>query len=69
MASSREPNIWRFMGAGLELAGVIGVMAAAGYGIDQWLGTDPWGVMIGATIGLAGGLYNLIKAVIEANKD
>ena len=69
MASSGEPNTWRFMGAGLELAGVIGIMAAIGCGVDRWLGTDPWGVMIGSTIGLVGGLYNLIKAVIKANED
>ncbi|MBI1369695.1 MAG: hypothetical protein GC162_13700 [Planctomycetes bacterium] len=67
MPEQPEPSPWRFMGAGLELAGVIGLMAAIGYGIDRYFGSDPWGVMIGACLGLVGGLYNLIKMVKQLN--
>lgn len=69
MADSKEPNLWRYFGIGFELAGAVLVLMLIGYGIDHWLGTDPWGLVSGAIIGLAGGLYNLIKTTIRDNDD
>jgi F0F1-type ATP synthase assembly protein I len=41
---------------GLEMVFVILI----GLAIDHWTGTRPWGVILGAMIGLAGGLAHLI---------
>lgn len=68
MPSQREPNPWRYAGAGLELAGAVGVLALIGYGLDRWWDTEPWFFLGGATVGIVGGLYNLIKGVMDDNK-
>jgi F0F1-type ATP synthase assembly protein I len=41
---------------GLEMVGVIVI----GLGVDHWAGTGPWGLILGAVVGLAGGLAHLI---------
>jgi len=48
--------------ASYSLIGAIMVLGAAGYGIDAWLGTKPWGVMIGLGLGIVVGFYELIKS-------
>ncbi len=54
---------------GLQVAVGVGV----GYGVGYWLGHKyGWGnkgEIIGSMIGLAGGLYLLIKEAIRINKD
>ena len=65
MARKQEPSPWRFAGVGLELGGVVVVMAFLGHAFDRWQGTHPWGVLTGSTIGICGGLYNLVKQVIR----
>lgn len=34
---------------------------AAGWGVDWYLGTGPWGVIIGLTLGLVGGTVKLMR--------
>lgn len=46
---------------GLEMV----VPIAAGLGIDRYFGCGPWGLIVGATLGLGGGLAHLIH---QANK-
>ncbi|MEO0586452.1 MAG: AtpZ/AtpI family protein [Planctomycetota bacterium] len=52
----------RLATAGLEFAGGILLFAALGYGVDTLLGSLPVGVVVGALLGMAGGLYRLIQA-------
>ncbi|MEM1213726.1 MAG: AtpZ/AtpI family protein [Planctomycetota bacterium] len=54
-------------GAGIELAAGICLFAGVGYGLDHWLGTLPWGTVVGALLGFAAGLYLLIKSVARLN--
>lgn len=62
--------VWiRHSGAGLELAGATAGLALAGYWLDGKFGTRPWGLLVGVFIGIVGGLYNLVKASIQAQKD
>jgi len=62
--------VWiRHSGAGLELAGATAGLALAGYWLDGKFGTDPWGMLVGVFIGIIGGLYNLVKDSIRAQKD
>jgi len=42
---------------GTELIAAILTWSAAGWFIDQWLGTRPWFLVSGALIGNAAGLY------------
>jgi F0F1-type ATP synthase assembly protein I len=54
---------------GLELAGATGGLALVGYWVDSRYGTQPWGILTGVVVGLAGGLYNLIRASLAAVRD
>ena len=73
MTGRRYPGWVRYSGVGLELAGATAGLALIGYWVDGRFGTRPWGVVIGAIIGLVGGLYNLVReslaAVREAQAD
>jgi F0F1-type ATP synthase assembly protein I len=51
----------RLAGAGLELAATLLGACLLGYWIDLRFGTDPWGFLICAGIGIVGGIYNLIR--------
>lgn len=56
---SSEPNPLVLVGVGMEFAGVVVVMALGGWWLDEKLGTSPMVTLIGLTIGLVGGVYNL----------
>lgn len=51
---------WRYATSGLELVGILLVCIAIGYWIDHEAGSEPWGVLIGAVIGIVGGLFRFI---------
>ena len=51
----------RLASAGVELAATLAGACLLGYWIDRRFGTDPWGLLICAGIGIVGGLYNLIR--------
>jgi len=69
MASPKDPSPWRYFGLGLELAGAVAVLTWLGYQFDRWQRTEPWGLLTGAMIGIVGGLYNLLKTALAANRD
>ena len=54
---------------GLQVAIGVGVGYAVGWWLDRKFGWSPKGVITGSMIGLAGGLYLLIKDAIRINKD
>ena len=58
----------KLSGAGVEFAVAVGLGAAAGYGLDKWLGTAPWLLVAGVFVGFAAGLFVLIKASGDAFK-
>ena len=72
-AEQRFPGWVRYSGVGLELAGATAGLALVGYWVDSKYGTGPWGILIGVVIGIAGGLYNLVReslaAIREAKND
>lgn len=54
------------MGLAMVLATVIGL--AAGYFVDKWLDSHPWGLLIGLTIGIVAG-YRNIYIIMKRTKD
>lgn len=67
--SDDDANWGRFAGVGLEIAVGVGIGAAAGYWLDKRFGTSPWCLVSGSMLGLAGGMYLLIKEVMKFNRD
>ncbi len=45
------------MGIAMALSIVIGL--AAGYYVDKWLGTEPWGFFVGLAMGIVAAFRNL----------
>ncbi|MEX0746331.1 MAG: AtpZ/AtpI family protein [Phycisphaeraceae bacterium] len=60
--SSRDT--WRLAYVGMEFAA--GPMAGGlvGYWIDSRYETDPWGLLIGALVGLGAGTYLFVKEIL-----
>ena len=68
MAKQRrdQPSWLRFSGIGIEYASAVAVFALLGYWIDRHYGCRPWGLVIGAVLGLIGGTYNLVRQSLSA---
>ncbi len=47
---------------GVELVAGVMVGAAIGYGLDQFLGTSPWMLIVFFFLGAAGGMMNVYRA-------
>ena len=58
---AKQANPLALAGAGIELAGVIGLLALFGWWLDSRWNTGPWLLVTGAFLGIVGGLYNLLK--------
>ena len=67
--AEQEPNPWRLAHMGMELAGAVAIMVFFGWLVDRGAGTEPWGVVVGAVLGLAGGLYLFLKEALRLNRD
>ncbi len=56
------------LGLGLQVL----VGAALGFGVGTWIDhkfhTNPWGLLIGLFIGLAAGMYQMIREGMRMNK-
>lgn len=48
---------------GVELVAALMVGVAIGWGIDRWLGTRPWGLLVFFFLGAAAGILNVYRAV------
>lgn len=55
------------LGMGFEFTGAVLGMAAIGYGIDYLTGGGSNWTLIGASVGILGGFYNLYKATQRMN--
>jgi len=49
--------------ASYTLIGGILVLGGIGYAVDYWKGSAPWGVLIGLSLGVIVGFYQLIRTV------
>lgn len=63
-ATQRPPMA--LAGLGFELLAAIAGFAFVGFWIDRHYETKPWGLIVGAVLGIVGGLYNFIRAATRA---
>ena len=61
-------NWGRFTGIGLEIACGVGLGVVVGLWLDRKFGFSPAGVITGSMLGLAGGMYLMIKQVMRMDK-
>ncbi len=54
---------------GLEFVGGTLLFAGLGYWLDGRWGTSPWLAVTGGALGLAGGMWLLIKEAMKVNRD
>lgn len=57
-----------YSGLGLQLAVTVIIFWFIGKLVDEHYGTSPLWMVVGAMLGIAVGMYNFIKAVIELGK-
>lgn len=53
---------------GGEFGAAIIVGALLGYGVDYFLPTDPWGLVIGFGLGFAAGVVNVVRTAQSFNR-
>jgi F0F1-type ATP synthase assembly protein I len=51
--------------ASYTLVGGILLLGGIGYAVDRWWGTAPWGLVIGLTLGIVVGFYEIIRVSLE----
>ena len=49
--------------ASYALIGAILLLGGAGYAVDWWRGTSPWFLLVGLTVGILFGFYNLVTSL------
>jgi F0F1-type ATP synthase assembly protein I len=60
---------WKALsGIGFELVAAVAGFTLVGYFWDRHFGTGPWGLLIGALLGLIGGMYNLVRRTLAATR-
>ena len=64
-----DPGWGKHLGVGLQMLVGVGLGFFVGNWLDNKYGWSPWGVVAGTMLGLAGGMYLLIKDAIRINKD
>jgi F0F1-type ATP synthase assembly protein I len=68
MPSGRDSSGMRFAGIGFELVAAVGALMLLGWWIDRHFGTGPWGLLVGAVVGLVGGMYNMVHEALGATR-
>ena len=67
---ARETSNWgQFLTVGFEVAAGVALGCFVGHWLDAKYGWGPWGTLVGAMLGLAAGMYLLIKEALRMNKD
>ncbi len=56
------------MRVGIELVSALAVGVGLGYLADRFVGTRPWGVIVGFFLGAAAGMLNAIRAMSAMGK-
>jgi F0F1-type ATP synthase assembly protein I len=54
---------WLFLGTALQMAATIALGVAGGWWLDQRWSWAPWGILGGGTIGMAAGIYYILRSL------
>ena len=54
-----------YLGLGAQIGGSMILFVGLGVAVDRWLGTTPWGVIVGAALGMVG----IVALVMRIAKD
>ncbi|MEM6629264.1 MAG: AtpZ/AtpI family protein [Bacteroidota bacterium] len=55
------PDYLKYTSMGFEILAYVLFAVFAGYKLDQWLGTDPWLLLVCSLLGVAGAMYHAVK--------
>jgi F0F1-type ATP synthase assembly protein I len=67
---ARESSNWgQFLTLGFETAAGVALGYFVGHWLDRKYGWEPWGTLAGSMLGMAAGMYLLIKEALRMNKD
>ena len=69
MRQREMTGLGRAFRLGSEFVAAIIVGAGLGWGVDQLIGTTPWGMIILLLLGFAAGVLNVIRATAEMNAE
>jgi hypothetical protein len=58
-----------YLGLGLQSAFAMAFFVGLGYLVDGWLGSRPWGIVVGAVLGMVGVLALLVRLSKRANAE
>ena len=64
-----DPNWGKFAAVGLQMAVGVALGIVVGKWLDKKFDSEPWGLLVCTMLGLAAGMYLLIKDAIRMNKD
>lgn len=56
-----------YLGLGLQIGGSMALFVGLGVAADRWLGTAPWGVLVGAALGMIGIVALVVRVANEAS--
>jgi F0F1-type ATP synthase assembly protein I len=59
--NNNKQDYARWLGLGIEFAGVVGLFCYIGYKLDEALNTSPWLLLVGFFVAFIGMLYLIIK--------
>ena len=63
------PALYHLRQQGLQMAVGVGLGAFVGNWLDHRYGWAPWGLLVGSMLGLAAGMYSLIREALIMNQD
>jgi F0F1-type ATP synthase assembly protein I len=68
---ARDPEVRRvgLAGIGFEFAAAVAAFLALGLWIDHRYKTRPWGLVVCVSLGVVGGMYNLICQALQATRN
>ena len=60
---------WKMGGLGMEVAAQVAAGAVLGWLFDKWRGTGTTGLLVGSLVGIAVGLWSMIRGALKLNRE